>query len=70
MRELLDRIDQMLPIDPLERVRFHLPPGEGAALHLLHEHAQVQSVSHSEDGCDVEAIAPESLRKRLAAFLV
>ena len=39
--ELLAAIDALLPIDPITLVRFRIPHGEGAALHLLHEYARV-----------------------------
>ncbi len=67
---LLAEIDRLLPVDPLERVRFRLPLGEGAALHLLHEQSLVHAVAFDETGCDVDATAPESVRRRLASFLV
>jgi GTP-binding protein HflX len=67
---LLDRIDTLLPLDPLATVRFHIPHADGGALHLLHEHARVLERSDGEEYSEVLAEAPESIRRRLARFLV
>lgn len=67
---LLDAIDQALPLDPVTEVRFLLPPGDGASLHLLKERAAVKSIRYTERGCEVEASAPESVRRRLEAYLI
>lgn len=68
--ELLDKIDATLALDPLASCRFLLPAGEGGPLHLLHEHARVVSVRYRDEQCEVEAIAPASLRRRLSQYLV
>jgi GTP-binding protein HflX len=67
---LLSAIDEALPLDPLADVRFVLPPGDGASLHLLRERADVKSIRYTERGCEVEATAPESVRRRLEAYLL
>jgi GTP-binding protein HflX len=67
--ELLDKIDATLSLDPLEPCRFLLPAGEGGPLHLLHEYARVVSVKYRDEQCEVEAIAPASLRRRLSRYL-
>jgi GTP-binding protein HflX len=67
--ELLDKIDATLSLDPLEPCRFLLPAGEGGPLHLLHEYARVVSVKYRDEQCEVEAIAPASLRRRLSQYL-
>ncbi len=67
---LLAAIDTLLPLDPLAEVRLLLPPGDGASLHLLNERANVKSVRYTEQGCEVEAVAPESVRRRLEAYLI
>ena len=66
---LLRKIDQILPFDPLSRVRFHIPIREGASISLLHELGRVVDIHYSGEFCDVEAEVPESLRLRLAAFV-
>jgi GTP-binding protein HflX len=67
---LLGAIDDALPLDPVTEVRLLLPPGDGASLHLLKERATVKSIRYTERGCEVEASAPESVRRRLEAFLL
>jgi hypothetical protein len=49
---------------------FRIPISEGAPLHLLHEFGQVVSKRYTEDACEVEALVPESVRRKLAKFLV
>jgi GTP-binding protein HflX len=68
--ELLSLVDRTLTLDPVEHVRFRFPAGEGAALHLLHEHARVTDTHYADESCEVEADAPESVRRRLARFLI
>lgn len=67
---LLAMVDRLLALDPVTPVRFHLPVDEGAALHLLHERAKVTSVNYTDDYAEVDAEAPESVRRRLKQFLV
>jgi GTP-binding protein HflX len=70
IERLLALIDEVLPMDPVERTVFRIPAGDGAHMHLLHEHAQVCDVRYQDDECYVVADAPESLRKRLKQFVV
>lgn len=70
IERLLEAIDETLPLDPVERVRFRLPAGEGAALHLLHEFGQVRAADYADGYCNVEADVPESIRRRLSRYLV
>jgi GTP-binding protein HflX len=67
---LLARMDQALALDPLMRVTFEFPAGDGALLHLLHERTRVIGKLYAGDTCQVEVEAPESVRKQLAAYLV
>lgn len=64
--DLLAAIDEILPLDPIVRAEFHLPAGGGAALALLHEFGRVIDVRYGEEGCEVVAEVPESLRRRIA----
>ena len=66
---LLARIDQMLPLDPVSTVKFRIPHGDGAALHILHEYARVVEKKFTEEYAEVVAETPESVRKRLAGFV-
>ena len=67
---LLAAMDRLLPLDPVSRARFRLPAGEGALLHLLHEHARVLASRYHDELCEVEAEVPESVKRRLAKYVV
>jgi GTP-binding protein HflX len=67
---LLDLIDKRLVRDPVVRARFQLPLGEGRALHLLHDRAAVLSQTYHDTYCEVVADAPQSIRDRLAEFVI
>lgn len=68
MEQLLARIDQALPVDPVERIRVRVPAGDGAALHLLHERGRVLSQQFVDEYCEVEVDAPLSLRRQLSEY--
>ncbi len=67
---LLAVVDRELQLDPVAPARFRFPIEEGAALHVLHERARVTSQTYTEEFCEVEAEAPESIRRRYAQFLI
>jgi GTP-binding protein HflX len=67
--ELLQAIDDALPLDPVSRQRFHIPAGEGSLIHLLHEHAKVLSSQYQGAVLEVEAEVPESVKRRLSGYL-
>jgi GTP-binding protein HflX len=67
--KLASKIDQTLPVDPVSACVFRIPVAEGAPLHLLHEYARVIRTRYRGDFCEVEAEAPESLRRKLAKYL-
>ena len=67
---LLETIDQRLPLDPVLNVRFRFPLADQAKVHLLHECARVNKIRYSDKFCEVDATAPESLRRRLAKYLL
>ena len=67
---LLKKIDETLPLDPISACRFRFPVSEGAPLHLLHEFAQVTATRYRNGYCEVEAMAPDSIRRRLAKYAV
>jgi GTP-binding protein HflX len=66
---LIAKIDQTLALDPVAECVFRIPASEGAPVHLLHEFAQVQLVRYRGNTCEVAAIAPASIRRRLAQYL-
>jgi GTP-binding protein HflX len=66
---LVARVDAMLPLDPIARVTFRIPAGDGAALHLVHECARILAQAYEEDVCVMDVEAPESLRRQLRQYL-
>ncbi len=67
---LLAAIDEVLPFDPVSRVRFRFPVGEESALSLLHDAARVLQTRYDESGCEVEAEVSESILRRLRKFAI
>ena len=67
---LLERIDQMLVEDPIGRVRLKVPQSEGKLLSALEAHSRIFSRQYRDGLVELEADAPESLRRRLRAFVV
>jgi len=66
---LLEKVDEILPFDPLSRVQFSFPIGEGASISLVHQLGRVIDIRYTDRCCEMEAEVPESLRQRLAAFV-
>ena len=62
---LLAEIDEVLPLDPVVRIRLRIPAGDGAKLALLHQFGRVLGTRYDGDQCEVEAEIPESLQRRL-----
>ena len=67
---LLAKIDDTLALDPVSPCVFRFPVGEGGPLSLLHQYARVTSTEYKDDICEVSADTPESIRRRLLAYLV
>lgn len=67
---LFETIDQVLPGDPVTRVRFRFPLEEGAAVSLVHQAGRVLHSQYDESGCEIEADVPESLWRRLKAYAI
>lgn len=68
--QLLEAIDAMVPVDAVSRAYYRLPSGDGWALHCLYEYGNVRAVRYQGEICEVEAEAPESLRRRLRQYEV
>lgn len=68
--DLLKKIDETLPLDPVAPCVFRFPAGEGAPLHMLHEYAQVTGKRYHDDIVEVEALTPASIRRRLETYLL
>ena len=67
---LLAAIDRALTLDSVSRVRFRIPAADGAAVHLLHERTRVLRSRYKDDWCEIEAEAPESVRRRLTRYII
>jgi len=67
---LLSAIDEVLPFDPIVGVHLRFPLSEGARISLVHDLGRVLETRYVGDSCEMEAEIPESLRRRLASYLV
>ena len=67
---LITEMDRTLALDPVTRVKLRVPAGEGAVLNIVHERARVISKTYEGDICELVAETPESVRKRLARYIV
>jgi GTP-binding protein HflX len=68
--DLLTLIDKVVPFDSIETVRFRIPLRDGAAIALLHSRGRVRAEDYDGNLCEIEAEAPESLRRRLKRYLI
>ncbi len=64
INDLLEIIDEKLPVDPLIRTRLRVKAGDGATLALLHEFGRVLETRYDRDHYEIEAEIPESLERR------
>jgi GTP-binding protein HflX len=67
---LLAAVDDLLPLDPVTAAAFRIPAGDGATVNLLHELGRVRAMRYEGEYCLIEAEVPQSLRTRLAAYVV
>jgi GTPase len=67
---LLAAVDDLLPLDPVTRVTFRIPAGEGGAINLVYELGRVAATRYEGDYCFLDAEVPQSLRNRLTGFVV
>lgn len=67
---LLDAIDRALPLDAVSRAVFRIPATEGSVLHELYELGKVLTRELKDGNYDVVAEVPESLRHRLARYMI
>ncbi|HBY62110.1 MAG TPA: GTPase HflX [Solibacterales bacterium] len=68
--KLMAAIDEGLPKDPVSSARFRFPLSQGAPLSFLHDYARVTATRYTADACEVEAEVPDSVRRRLAQYVV
>ena len=62
-------MDDLLPLDPVTRVTFRIPAGDGAAINLVHEFGRVREMRYESEQCVLDAEVPQSIRNRLAEFV-
>jgi GTPase len=67
---LLDRIDAVLQEDPLSKVHLRLPQKEGKMLAMLEARSRIFSREYKDGLVELEAEAPESLVRRMKAWVV
>jgi GTP-binding protein HflX len=68
--KLVDAIDRSLSLDPVARAHFRVPASEGSIIHLLHERAKVLASRYEDAWCEIDAEAPESVRRQLTRYVV
>jgi GTP-binding protein HflX len=67
--ELLALIDEKVLVDPVQRVRLHVPQSEGKALALLDAKSVVLSRHYRDGFVELEVQAPESVVRRMKGFV-
>jgi len=67
---LLDRIDRMLSEDATSRVRLRVPQKEGKALALLEARSRIYSREYVDGAVELEAEMPESVARKMRAWVV
>jgi GTP-binding protein HflX len=70
VEKLISLIDEALRFDTVKKERFHIPLTAAADIAMLHRLARVISESYTDDAGEIEAEVPESVRKKLARYVV
>ena len=63
--ELLRRVDELMPVDPLLRLRFSVPMSDGRTLALVHGLGRVRKSKVRGEEMEIEADLPQSVARRL-----
>jgi GTP-binding protein HflX len=63
--ELIRRIDEVMPVDPVVRLAFSLPLADGRTLAMVHGLGRVLRSKVRGTVMDIEADVPESVARRL-----
>ncbi len=69
LEELLARVDVVMPVDPLVRLRLRIPISDGRHLSLVHACGRVLHSEVLDGHMDLDAELPESLARRLEYFV-
>jgi GTP-binding protein HflX len=67
--ELIERIDSMVTVDPVTRVRLRIPQNEGKLLALLEGHARILSRSYRSGTVLIEADVAESVLRQVQQYI-
>jgi len=67
---LLDHIDSAISEDPINRVRLRIPQKEGRTLAMLQARARIYAREYKDGLVDMEVEAPESVMRKVRAFVV
>lgn len=67
---LRERIDTMIEEDPVCRVHLRVPQKEGRTLAMLEARARIYSRNYQDGAVEFEVDAPESVVRRVRAFVV
>jgi GTPase len=70
MSTLLERIDEMLSEDAISRIRLRVPQKEGKTLAMLEARSRIFSRAYKDGLVELDAEAPESVVRRVKAFVV
>ena len=65
LEELLSRIDEAMPVDPVLHLRFTLPLSNGRAIALVHALGRVLHSEVQDSTMAIEAELPESVARLL-----
>jgi GTP-binding protein HflX len=65
LEELLARIDEVLPVDPIVKLSLRMPMSEGRSLALIHALGRVLHSEVEDSHMNLEAEVPETVARRL-----
>jgi GTP-binding protein HflX len=68
LEELLRRIDEAMPVDPIVRLKLHVPLSDGRSLALIHALGRVVHSAVGDSEMRLDAELPESLARRLTQY--
>lgn len=68
LQDLLRRIDEVMPFDPLVRLRLYVPTSDGRTLSMVHASGRVLHHEISDGHFVLDAEIPQSLCRRLEEF--
>jgi GTP-binding protein HflX len=67
---LLERIDQMVSEDPVDKMHLRIPQKEGKTLAMLEAKARIYSRAYKDGAVELEVEAPESVARKVREWLV